>query len=472
MNSTAADRETCDRETIVHRFAEEATNVGYQIVDVACNMGELSGRMSAQTAQMEALRQQMYLLGQENGKIATGAQSSLLAAQQASGEVSHSISALRSSIGGIETLVQTVSEQAALLEALQGALSKVSKVASGIDAITRQTNLLALNATIEAARAGTAGRGFSVVASEVKALAAQTATATREITATVEILTSTAKELLAQGAKSADLAKRAEEGTSVISSTFDVIDRTVRDFVSESSAIQVAATAVDTQNHALIQSMDGMSTGFSQSAQNIQRIDRRIGELQRSAETLIKTSVDSRVPTENLKFADETIRLAQLLSSELEAAVNRGDVKLDDVFDRNYRSIKGSNPEQFLTTYVAFFDKLVTPIIDRALQFDPKVVFCAPTDVNGYLPTHNSRVAKPQGSDPVWNAANSRNRRFYLPVGLNAGRSTEPFIVQTYKREMAPGVFQPVVDMAAPVWIHGKHWGALRLAFTAEVSGA
>lgn len=78
-------------------------------------------------------------------------------------------------------------------------IDKVAKVANGIEAIAKQTNLLALNATIEAARAGEAGRGFNVVATEVKHLSGQTSEATAEIGETLTALSAQAERLASLG---------------------------------------------------------------------------------------------------------------------------------------------------------------------------------------------------------------------------------------------------------------------------------
>jgi methyl-accepting chemotaxis protein len=82
-----------------------------------------------------------------------------------------------------------IQEASKIVRTLSKASGEIGKVVSLIQAIAEQTNLLALNATIEAARAGEAGRGFAIVASEVKTLASQTAKATEEISQHIEGIT-------------------------------------------------------------------------------------------------------------------------------------------------------------------------------------------------------------------------------------------------------------------------------------------
>ena len=132
---------------------------------------------------------------------------------------------------------------------------KIGHVIKLIDDIAGQTNLLALNATIEAARAGEAGRGFAVVANEVKALAGQTAQATKEITTQIEAVQETTRRMVDANKRvrgsigrvsniAEDIASMLEEQTQAISE----ITRAVTDAASRSG--EVSATIAEVSNAA------------------------------------------------------------------------------------------------------------------------------------------------------------------------------------------------------------------------------
>jgi methyl-accepting chemotaxis protein len=337
--------------------------------------------------------------------------------------------------------------------------------------IASQTHLLALNATIEAARAGDAGRGFAVVAKEVKALAEKTAQATKSISATVLDLEQKAQRLSIQGVESAEVAKRAEDSTSAIFETLGTIERCVSQFVHEISKIDASAKAVQKKGAHMMSAVNSLSNGFYSATSHFELIEKSIDHLQNVSETLLTTTITTDVKTPHSHFVQEAMRLASDISKLISDAVETGEIQATEAFDKNYRSIAGSNPSQFETNYCKLFDRLFQPLFDGALNFDPRVVFCAAVDENGFLPTHNSKFSKPQGPDAVWNAANCRNRRFFKDrVGLAAGQNTKSFLLQTYSRDMGGGRFAPMVDVSAPIHIKGQHWGGLRLAYALSLT--
>lgn len=167
------------------------------------------------------------------------------------------------------------------------------------------------------------------------------------------------------------------------------------------------------------------------------------------------------------KFIDFAQKKAQEVAALMERAVRLGEIRHDDLFDEEYRPIPDTNPQQFTTRFVEFADRVLPAVQEPMLKFDPRVQFGVAVDRNGYLATHNLRYGKPQGNDPTWNAANCRNRRIFNDrTGLAAAVNVEPYLLQTYDRDMGGGRIVTLKEVSAPIFVMGEHWGAIRFSYT------
>jgi methyl-accepting chemotaxis protein len=452
----------------VTAFAQQARGLGIQIGDVSGNVGDATVRMNAQEEVVTSIRQDMQALVGCNAGTMAAVASSMDISTKAERQLASSQAGLLAAIAQIDAMAQAAMQGKALLEGLSAALSQVSAVVSTIGHVAIRTKVLALNATIEAARAGEAGRGFAVVAAEVKSLAEQTGHATHQIESTMDDLRTKAQQLIAQGDVNIEAAHSVSGGTRVIHDTFRSVGGIVVDISREVGRIEANAKVARDSTEKLSASVDLFSKGIRHSTESLNTADERLRQLLGAGEKLLAMTVNSGVETEDARFVAVAEQTAATVCALIEEAVRAGRLTMEDLFDQDYTPIVGSNPAQVSTRYAATFDALLTPIFDGVLRFQNNVVFCVAVDRNGYLPTHNSMFSMAQGSDPLWNAAHCRNRRIFNDrVGLAAAVNEQRFLVQTYRRDMGGAERALMIDTSAPLRIFGRHWGAIRIAYSA-----
>jgi methyl-accepting chemotaxis protein len=185
-----------------------------------------------------------------------------------------------------------------------------------------------------------------------------------------------------------------------------------------------------------------------------------------TSEGLLAMIADSGVETSDAPLIRVVVETARRISQTFEAAIERGEIGIEQLMDEKYRVIPGTDPKQYLTDYVGFTDRVLPAIQDPLQKSDPRIVFCVAWAKGGYLPTHNPNYRQKQCKDPVWNNANCRNRRLFNDRAVKkVAANTRPFLVQTYRRDMGGGNFVLMKDVSSPITIRGRHWGAFRMGF-------
>ena len=170
---------------------------------------------------------------------------------------------------------------------------------------------------------------------------------------------------------------------------------------------------------------------------------------------------------ENTEFVTRAMEAGTALTRIFEDAVASGAISVDDMFDTDYVEIAGTNPVQHRTRILGWADRVLPPFQEAFLARDPRMVFCAMIDRNGYLPVHNKIYSHPQRrGDVAWNTANSRNRRIFNdPAGLAAGRNLRSYRIQSYARDMGNGKTIMMREIDVPIRVKGRHWGGFRTAY-------
>ena len=176
------ERAAASRKTAMIDLADSfESTVGEIVTTVSSASGQLEAAANSLTKTAENTQSLSASVAATSEQASANVQSVASATEEMSASVSEIARQVQESSDIAKQAVQQAEKTDARINELSQAAGRIGDVVDLISAVAQQTNLLALNATIEAARAGEAGKGFAVVAQEVKALAAQTAKATEEI---------------------------------------------------------------------------------------------------------------------------------------------------------------------------------------------------------------------------------------------------------------------------------------------------
>jgi methyl-accepting chemotaxis protein len=455
-------------EQVIMTVSADAGVLAVETADLVGDIQDVNDLVRKQASDISNLRGASAMITELSRSIHAMASDSQRIASDASGQVARADNEAGAALGAIAQLIEAVSAIETRVPDLRNAMERIGNVATSIDRIAKQTNLLALNATIEAARAGEAGRGFAVVASEVKALARQTSDATADINRTLGSLTTEVRGVLGNTSRAGEIAKSASGSAALLREMMETMARAVSDVTESAKGIAGEIATIATQCSRLTDSASALTHDAESASTSLDQAATRGNNLLGLSEKLMADTAETGLETVDRKFINAAMATAQAIEQAFAASIARGDITEDALFDKNLVPIPGTNPQQYMTRYIEYLDRVLPPIHDPVMDLDPRMVFCATTDHNLLIPTHNPQYRQKHRDDPAWNAVHGRNRRKYDDkTARGVVENRKPFLLQTYRRDMGGGKYVLMKDASAPIWVNGRQWGGLRVCYRA-----
>lgn len=452
------------------QISNRISTLAVNIADTSGTVGDVTDALTQQVTSLSQLLDAVEALETRNHTISDAASEAIDRATQVQNGLSKATSSIETifttSSNDIQKMSQATTETIGEFRTIKDQLAEVHDHSESIQKISTQTRMLAINAGVMAANAGEAGEGFTVIAEAVSELAEQTSGVSRSIIGRLSSLEKTMGKLLDLSEKSNEVAKEALDRRETIDEEF----KKFRDFGEEVenlvTSISGIAAPMAANNEACANVLSDLREIDNSSKRNFNQLEATRGKfdaLVSFTEDVIVLMEQSGVETEDTPLIRECMDKANEISTMFASAISSGRISRQDLFDENYLAIAGSDPEQVMTGFTKFTDETLVELQEALVTKHERFAFCAAIDKNGYIPTHNLAVSKQQGNDPVWNAANCRNRRIFNDrTGLAAGQNTKPFLMQTYRRDMGGGTFVMMKDLSAPIIVDGQHWGGFR----------
>ena len=452
-------------ESAIRAVARDCGSLSMECSDVAGYVEGVATRIGDHLKMLDTLEDVTERLLADQARVSDSTDEARLLSEQAKAKLDAGREAIEGTIAGFKGLTELVVQLGERMAGFATAMNQVQNVSSTIETIARKTNKLALNATIEAARAGDAGRSFAVVAAEVKKLAHDTRSATSQIALTIGELTREAGAVTSEIKNGVERSRAAQTGIGQISDTVREVSEIVGMVDRQTEGIAHSTSLIQSSVDRVRAGLTDFAGDARDNGSELLHAQKRLVHLELLSNTMLDTLANSGAEIDDTPFILKAQDTARTIAAAVEQAIASGEVTMEDVFDRDYKLIEGSNPVQYDTRFCDTAERLVQPILDRIKGSDNRIIGSAIGDMNGYLPTHLSERSLPQGSDPVWNDEHCRNKRILMDEQTrNALASDRPATLATYRMELGDK-FIPVKNVYVPLWIKGRRWGNYELAY-------
>lgn len=277
-----------------NQFLDSIHNLVVDIKTRAITLGETASESSNKIADIKDSSHQqeasidhsatsIQQLADKAEQISTDCNSTMQAVQDTEDSAQSGNSTITSTVEQVNSLSASLGESSTAIQKLEQESDNITQILSVIRGIAEQTNLLALNAAIEAARAGEQGRGFAVVADEVRSLAQRSRESTEEIDAVLNNLLEQTRIVASKMTSSVEISTQAIEQTQEARQSFDAIRHSVDSIKLRTSQIATAATEQ-------FRTADNINQNISGISQSAHGVGRNADNLEQSSEQLLTLS--------------------------------------------------------------------------------------------------------------------------------------------------------------------------------------
>ena len=432
---------------------------------VAYSVKQLAARLQSQlSAAQQIVSSAEVMIGTEQ-VTSQLSREALGAAGQAHQRSTEGRAVLGESISRMHQLSQRASDSRQLIEALSQRSEEIQRVTLVIQSIASQTNLLALNAAIEAARAGEAGRGFAVVADEVRGLAGRTATATDEVGVMVADIQQRTVQVVEQIRQlSVDL----QAGVEQVEHAGEQLESIATLAAGVEGQVSEIAQGTETnraQLDSLFHAVEQMRSDLTVSDQQTQQLAQAAVQMEGQAETISERLAEVGLDDYHQRIYDLAREGASQIAAQFEADIQQNRISLDDLFNRSYTPIANSHPTKYHSRFDGYTDQVLPAIQEALLPRHEGLVFAIACTPQGYVPTHNKAFSQALTGDAQVDAVNNRTKRkFEDRTGIRCGSHQQAVLLQTYTRDTG----ELMHDLSVPIMVNGRHWGGLRLGYKPE----